>query len=192
MTEISQVSFSDIAFNTFVATKGVKTSAASLRGAPVEFLLSNNEFFNCPFGASAYMQPDATRLNLEMDVSSSPVLGILEQAEQAIIKKAHADGVFECSLEDAVKNFKSSIVYSEKYSAYRWRTKLNTSGGKACRFFLAPEKNKVPYDELDLRNSSVRPHICFKGLWKQGGQWGLQFEVLNLLVQPCAEAPPPF
>ena len=142
MTEISQVSFSDIAFNAFIATKGVKTSAASLRGAPVEFLFSNNEFFNCPFGASAYLQPDATRLNLEMDVSSSPVLGILEQAEQAIIKKAHADGVFECSLEDAVKNFKSSIVYSEKYSAYRWRTKLNTSGGKACRFFLPPEKTE--------------------------------------------------
>ena len=138
------------------------------------------------------MNPDATRLNLELDISNSPVLLVLEQAEQAIIKKAHADGVFECSLEDAVKNFKSSIVYSEKYSAYRWRTKLNTSGGKACRFFLAPDKNKVSYDELDLRNSSVRPHICFKGLWKQGGQWGLQFEVLNLLVQPCAEAPPPF
>ena len=190
--QLNQIDFTAIAFNSFVATKGVKTSTASLRGAPVEFLLSNDEYFQCPFGASAYMNPDATRLNLELDISNSPVLLVLEQAEQAIIKKAHADGVFESSLEDAVKNFKSSIVYSEKYSAYRWRTKLNTSGGKACRFFLAPEKNKVPYDELDLRNSSVRPHICFKGLWKQGGQWGLQFEVLNLLVQPCAEAPPPF
>ena len=136
MTEISQVSFSDIAFNAFIATKGVKTSAAFLRGAPVEFLLSNEEYFQCPFGASAYMNPDATRLNLEMDVSSSPVLGVLEQAEQAIIKKAHADGIFECSLEDAVKNFKSSIVYSEKYSAYRCRTKLNTSAGTACRSVL--------------------------------------------------------
>ena len=58
--------------------------------------------------------------------------------------------------------------------------------------FLAPEKTRVQYDDLDLRHATVRPHICFKGLWKQGGQWGLQFEVLNLLVQPASDAPIPF
>ena len=43
-TEASQVSFTDISFRAFQQTKGVKTSAASWRGAPVEFLLSHEEF----------------------------------------------------------------------------------------------------------------------------------------------------
>ena len=58
--------------------------------------------------------------------------------------------------------------------------------------FLAPDKSKVAYEDLNLRMSTVRPHIRFKGLWKQGGQWGLQLEVLNLLVQPTSDAPDPF
>ena len=41
MTEVSQIQFSEIAFNAFIATKGAKTSAAFLRGAPVEFLLGD-------------------------------------------------------------------------------------------------------------------------------------------------------
>ena len=44
--EASQVSFSDIAFRAFASAKGVKTSPATLRGAPVEFLLSHEEFFH--------------------------------------------------------------------------------------------------------------------------------------------------
>ena len=83
--EASQVSFSDIAFRAFASAKGVKTSPATLRGAPVEFLLSHEEFFPCPFGASAYMAPEATRLNLEVDITNSPLLPLLQAAEQAII-----------------------------------------------------------------------------------------------------------
>ena len=191
--QVSQVDFSAIAFSPFVATKGVKTSQATLNGAPVEFLLSNDEWFPAPFGASAFNDEKATRLTLELDVSRSPVLEVLGLAEQAIITKAHAAGIFESqSLEDVTKTFKSSVAYSEKYTAFRWRTKLNTVGFKPCRFFLAPDKTRVQYDDLDLRQSTVRPHVCFKGLWKQGGQWGLQFEVLNLLVQPASDAPDPF
>ena len=189
--QLSQVDFSAIAFSPFVATKGVKTSQAILNGAPVEFLL-DEEFHSAPFGASAFNDPQATRLTLELDITQSPVLEAINLAEQAIIKKAHAMGIFEGSIEDAAKSFKSSVSFSEKYTAFRLRTKLNTVGVKPCRFFLAPDKIKVPYDDLDLRHATVRPHICFKGLWKQGGQWGLQFEVLNLLVQPASDAPDPF
>ena len=191
--QVHQVDFSAIAFSPFVATKGVKTSQATLNGAPVEFLLSDNEWYPAPFGASAFNDEKATRLTLELDISKSPVLEVLGLAEAAIIKKAHGMGIFENqSLDDVTKTFKSSVAYSDKYTAFRWRTKLNTVGVKPCRFFLAPDKIKVPYDDLDLRHATVRPHVCFKGLWKQGGQWGLQFEVLNLLVQPASDAPIPF
>ena len=42
--EASKVSFADISFRAFQQAKGVKTAAASWRGAPVEFLLSHEEF----------------------------------------------------------------------------------------------------------------------------------------------------
>ena len=190
--EASQVSFSDIAFRAFASAKGVKTSPATLRGAPVEFLLSHEEFFPCPFGASAYMQPDATRLNLEVDITNSPLLPLLQAAEQAIIQKAYSDGIFEGTLEDTAKQFHSSIAFSEKYASYRLRAKINVAGLRQCRFFLAPEKTRVAFSEIELRGATVRPHLQLKGLWKQGAQWGIQFEVLNLLVLPASEAPVPF
>ena len=104
--QLSQVDFSAIAFSPFVATKGVKTSQAILNGAPVEFLL-DEEFHPAPFGASAFNDPQATRLTLEVDITQSPILEAINLAEQAIIKKAHAMGIFEGSFEDAVKSFKS-------------------------------------------------------------------------------------
>ena len=190
--EASKVSFADISFRAFQQTKGVKTSAASWRGAPVEFLLSAEDFFHAPFGCSAYEKPEATRLNLEVEITNSPLLQILQEAEQAIMKKAHADGVLEGTFEDAVKNFKSSICFSEKYSQYRFRSKINIAGLRACRVFEAPEKKRVEYKDVELRGAAVRPHICLKGLWKQGSQWGIQYECLNLLVRPPSEAPNPF
>ena len=146
------------------------------------------------FGASAFGGAEGqTRLTLELDVSNSPVISVLRAAETNIKCKAYADGIFDgCSLEDVEKQFHSCITYSEKYQSYRVRTKIQTAGFYACRFFLAPEKTKVAYDDLNLRASTVRPHIRFKSLWKQGGSWGLQLEVINLLVQPTTEAPDPF
>ena len=150
--------------------------------------------FPAPFGASAFGNAyGQTRLTLELDITNSPVLGVLQAAETSIIRKAYADGIFEgMSLEDVQKSFHSCIAYSEKYQSYRVRTKIQTAGFYACRFFLSPDKNKVSFDDLNLRMSTMRPHIRFKGLWKQGGAWGLQLEVINLLVQPKAETPDPF
>ena len=108
--QLSQVDFSAIAFSPFVATKGVKTSQAILNGAPVEFLL-DEEFHPAPFGASAFNDPQATRLTLELDITQSPVLEAINLAEQAINKKAHAMGIFEGSFEDVAKSFKSSVSF---------------------------------------------------------------------------------
>ena len=190
----SQVNFDAISFSAFAAAKGVKTAQAALNGAPVEFLLSDSEFYAAPFGASSFGGDiGVTRLTLELDITNSPVLAVLQAAETSIIRKAYADGIFEgMSLEEVEKQYHSCITYTEKYQSYRVRTKIQTAGFYACRFFLAPEKTKVTFDDLNLRGSTVRPHIRFKGLWRQGGQWGLQLEVINLLVQPTSEAPDPF
>jgi len=190
--QLSQVEFSQVAFTAFAASKGVKTAAASLRSAPVEFVLSHTEFFATPFGASAFQSPEATRLNLELDVSNSPVLVQLQHAEEAILQKAFSDGIFEgATLEEVKKQFHSSVSCAEKYQSHRWRTKLNTAGMRQCRFSWH-RKSKVPFEDLELRTSTCRPHVWFKGLWKQGSTIGCSWEVLNLLVQPATDAPDPF
>ena len=80
--QVSQVDFSAIAFSPFVATKGVKTSQATLNGAPVEFLLSNDEWFPAPFGASAFNDEKATRPRKERRLQTGPRLALAEPPQK--------------------------------------------------------------------------------------------------------------
>ncbi len=88
--QLSQVNFSAIALAPFASAKGVKTAACTIGGAPCEFLLHDSEWFSAPFGASAFNAPDAVRLNLELDVTTSSVLPTLQVMEQEVIRRAHA------------------------------------------------------------------------------------------------------
>ena len=175
--QLVDVDFSRLQFAPFVAGKGVQTAACTYNGAPLEFIMGT-EFFKAPFGASAYKNPEATRLNLELDVTQSPVLPILEQLEETVQKNVEVSSVFH-----------SNISFSEKYGSKRLRTKLNMAGHKRCRFFDMDRKRMEPGD---LRNCSVRPHILLRGLWKQGNTFGLQLECLNLMVAPAEEEACPF
>ncbi len=58
----AQVDLSKLQLSQLQAGKGCKTAAASYNGAPCKFLLSADEWFDAPFGASAYKDPQATRL----------------------------------------------------------------------------------------------------------------------------------
>ena len=68
--QFAQVDFSQITLSSLQTRKGCKTAAASYNGVPCKFLLSANEWFSAPFGASTYdKDPNATRLTMELDVS---------------------------------------------------------------------------------------------------------------------------
>ena len=69
-----------------------------------------------------------------------------------------------------------------RYNTIRVRTKLNTAGLHACKFFKHPERTPIEFKELDLRTCQIRPVIQLKGLWKQPGQWGLSLECKKVLV----------
>ena len=176
-TQLSRVDFSAISLAPFAAGKEVKTAACTYNGAPLEFIMGT-EFFKAPFGASAYKNPEATRLNLELDVTQSSVLPTLELLEETVQKNVEVSAVFH-----------SNISFSEKHSSKRLRTKLNMAGHKRCRFFDT-DRNMI--EPPDLRNCSVRPHISLRGLWKQGNTSGLQLECLNLMVAPAEEEACPF
>ena len=191
--QLSQVDISRISLAAFASSKGVKTSACTIGGAPVEFLLHGSDWFSAPFGASAYQDPKATRLTMELDVTKSDVLPLLQRLEQHLIQEAFASGIFENeSQEEIAKKFHSPLSFSDKYSSMRLRTKLNTQGMKSCKFYESPSRTQKPFEAFDLRESVVRPFMALRGLWKQGGQWGLQYEVLSLFIEKGAVAPCPF
>ena len=186
----SQVDFSAVAFSAVQANKGVKTASASLAGGPCEFLLHPTEWFTAPFGASTFdKDPQATRLTCELDVSSSSILPLLQTLDRWAVQTVADNGLFEgVSTEDVARMYHSCLQTSEKYNSIRLRTKLNTQGLHSCKWFKAPENSPIPFDELDLRASNLRPVVQLKGLWKQSGQWGLSLELKKVLVDPAGTA----
>ena len=71
--QFDQVEFSKIQLSQLQTGKGCKTTNASYNGAPCKFLLSADEWFAAPFGASAYQDPQAKRLTMELDVTGKKV-----------------------------------------------------------------------------------------------------------------------
>ena len=81
--QFNQVDFSAVAFSALQTNKGVKTANALFKGGPCEFLLHPTEWFSAPFGASTFdKDPQATRLTMELDVTQSSVLPLLQQLDQ--------------------------------------------------------------------------------------------------------------
>ena len=188
--QLSQVDFTAIHFAALQTNKGVKTSNASFRGGPCEFLLHPTEWFSAPFGASTFdKDPQATRLTMELDVTSSEILTLLQQMDQWVVRAVGDSGIFEgMSKEDVARTYHSCLQTSEKYSTIRLRTKLNTAGLQSCKFFKAPENSPIDFKELDLRTCQLRPVIQLKGIWKQPGQWGMSLECKKVLVNPLGTA----
>ena len=126
--QLSEVDLSALRLSGLLSTRGVKTASASLNGRPCEFLLAN-EWFLAPFGASAYQDPTATRLNLELDVTTSSVLPALQAVDQWVVRYVQDNKLFEdMSAEDITRTYHPSLQTSEKYPSIRLRTKMNTAG----------------------------------------------------------------
>ena len=91
--QFSQVDFSSIAFPGLQANKGVKTANATLRGGQCEFLLHPTEWFTAPFGASTFdKDPQATRVTMELDVTNSSILTLLQQMDQWAVQTVASGG----------------------------------------------------------------------------------------------------
>ena len=188
--QFTQVEFSSVAFSALQTTKGVKTANATLRGGPCEFLLHPTEWFTAPFGASTFdKDPQATRLTMELDVTNSSILPLLQQMDRWAVQAVGDSGLFEnMSKEDVSRTYHPCLQTSEKYTTIRLRTKINTAGLHSCKFFLAPENKPIQFSELYLRTSHLRPVIQLKGIWKQSGQWGLSQACKKVLVDPQGTA----
>ena len=182
--QFSQVDFSQISFSQLQQGKGCKAASANYNGAPCKFLLSGEEWFQCPFGASTYdKDPNATRLTMEIDVSGKDVHTLLQNLDKWVVEHVIQNNIFEnMTREEITKQYHPCIQFSEKYNSHRLRTKVNISGMNQCRWFRHPEKEPCTYDSLNLRQSVLQPVIYLKGVWKQNTQWGLSLDVVKALV----------
>ena len=111
----AQVDLSGVALSSLQTNKGVKTSNATLAGGPCEFLLHPDDWFSCPFGASTFdKDPQATRLTMELDVTSSEILPLLQQLDQWAVRDFCTNGLFEnMSKEDVARTYHSCLQTSE-------------------------------------------------------------------------------
>ena len=126
---------------------------------------------------------------MELDVTQSSVLPLLQQLDTWAVQAVADGGLFEgMSKEDVARMYHPCLQASEKYNTIRLRTKVNTAGMHSCKFFKAPENQPIEFKELDLLASSVRPVIQLKGIWKQSGQWGLSLDCKKVLVNPTGTA----
>ena len=126
---------------------------------------------------------------MELDVTQSSVLPLLQQLDQWAVQAVGDGGLFKgMSKEDVARMYHSCLQASEKYNTIRLRTKVNTAGLHSCKFFKAPDNHPIDFKELDLRTCHLRPVIQLKGLWKQSGQWGLSLELKKVLVDPQGTA----
>ena len=113
--QLSQVVFSEVAFAPLQTNKGVKTANATYRGGSCEFLLHPTDWFQTPFGASTFdRDPEAKRLTMELDVTSSEVLQLLQQLDQWVVRAVGDSGLFEgMSKEDVARTYHSCLQTSE-------------------------------------------------------------------------------
>ena len=181
--QLAQVDFSKLQLSQLQTGKGVKTAAAPYNGAPCKFLLSSDEWFAAPFGASAYQDPQATRLTMELDVTDKAVQPLLQAVDRWAVKFVTDNKLFgDMSAEDIAKQYHPCLQFSEKYNAHRVRTKINTEGLNSCKWFRHPDKESTSFASLDLRQSILQPVIHLKGIWKQSNQWGMSLDTIKALV----------
>ena len=181
--QLAQVDFSKLQLSQLQTGKGVKTAACSYNGAPCKFLLSSDEWFSAPFGASAYQDPQATRLTMELDVTDKAVQPLLQAVDRWAVKFVTDNKLFgDMSAEDIAKQYHPCLQFSEKYNAHRVRTKINTEGLNSCKWFRHPDKESTSFASLDLRQSILQPVIHLKGIWKQSNQWGMSLDTIKALV----------
>ena len=181
--QLAQVDLSNLQLTQLQVGKGCKTSSASYNGAPCKFLLSADEWFAAPFGASAYQDLQATRLTLELDVTGKAVQPLLQGIDRWAVQFVIKHKLFgDTSAEDVAKQYHPCMQYNEKYNSHRVRTKINTEGMNSCKWFRNPDKEVATFAALDLRQSVLQPVIHLKGLWKQPAQWGLSLDVVKALV----------
>ena len=170
-----------------VASKsGGKTAAVLGKGGePISFTLPP---LRSPFDALGYNDPDATRVNLSLELTSDSkdVVNWCSELDAEIIKtcRQHSKRIFgkDMYLESELRGmYYSPMKQNEKYGTHLFKTKLHKGSGKhAVRVW---NKGGLKRDQPECwAGLAVQCRIVLKALWIQSRSFGLTFEVSDAMI----------
>ena len=168
----------------------VQTSSKGIRSALLTDSIGNpvfivaNEQLSAPFGASAFNDPDATRKNICFRCTPA-----IEAQFDAIDKYMESYIQDNCQrlFRGKAMTYKPALQTKEDYAPLL-RCKINTAGSRACRFWT-PMYSRCDAP-AELKECSLLPRICVRGLWIMAGECGLQLEVTDLMCDAVQETCP--
>ncbi len=170
-----------------VASKsGGKTAAVLGKGGePISFTLPP---LRSPFDALGYNDPDATRVNLslELTVENKDVVEWCSALDTEILKtcRQHSKRLFgkDMYLESELRSiYYSPLKPNDKYGTHLFKTKLHKGSGRhAVRVW---NKGGLKRDQPESwAGLTVQCRIVLKSLWIQSRSFGLTFEVSDAMI----------
>jgi hypothetical protein len=165
-----------------VNAKGAKTCQLTSEGQAVNHAAA--AFCSTPFGPSNFdKDPLATRLNLELRVA--PTLEAwFTQVDEFMIGYllAHSERIFkkQLTIEQVRESYHPALKRQGDYPPLL-RTKLNTTGRGACRFWTADQQKREAPE--DWRSAEMRPVLHLSHLWIMGRECGLVINATDILVR---------
>ena len=168
----------------------VQTSSKGIRSAPLTDENGQAVFIVCadpltaPFGASAFNDPAASRKNIcfrctpDIETQFEEIDRFMESYIQE-----HSQRLFK----GKAITYKPALQIKEDYAPLL-RCKINMSGTRVCRFWTPMYTRRDAPDEL--KECSLWPRICIRGLWMMAGECGLQLEITDMMCDAVQETCP--
>ena len=171
------------------SSRGVRSAAITGdRGQLCTF--KPNAPLRIPFEPSAYMNPEATRVNL---VFAAPAelqeqLGNLDSWATAYATE-HSERLFKRAMthDQVVEMYKPTIHRSDKYEP-TLKTKANMEGRQKLRVWTPEREAREPPE--DWRDCDALPMIVVRGFYFQTKEFGLILETTDILIHERTRACP--
>ena len=167
---------------------GGKTAAIlDENGGPICFTTG---ILRSAFDASAYNDPDATRVSLCLEADAELSGWLLElDAELLKLCRINSQKLFgkQAYLESELKpNYFSALKSNEKYGTTLFKIKMNKVGKGAVRVWnRAGLAREMPESWAGLQ---IQARVVIKSIWLQSRSFGLTFEIADAMI--CSEAEP--
>ena len=169
-------------------TIGALSTSAKAKAAPVTFdgkiltcaLATPTTPLTSPFQLGSF-EAGATRVNLCLQVPqelANWARGIEGLAKEAVQRESCRLLARHLSAEAVELAFTSCVKTGASETL---RVKVNLEGTERPCLVWAPDGTQRAMPD-DIRNTNLTPDIEVKGLWINGGRFGLIFECINLLV----------
>ncbi len=172
------------------ANKGAKSAMLTCKEGPVVFMATNAS--DVPFGANNFDRDvTAVRQNLELRVTKE-LEAFFDEFDVWAMEylSANSERLFKKQLTVAQvkEQYHNPIKHSEKYDPLL-RTKINTSGGRATRFWDTDGKI-LAYPE-NLKGARLIPRLHVSHLWIMGTSCGFAVNVTDVRLEevPIVECP---